>query len=260
MLYPKNSQQELSRELFRSPTSEYRAAPFWAWNCEQEKDELLWQLELFKKMGFGGAHMHVRTGMSTKYLSDEHMALVRACVDKSEQEGMRAYLYDEDRWPSGAAGGYVTSDKKYRARHLYFAPAGTQPDGEGRLIARYDVELDGDGKLLSHAPLKEGEQAEHGEWDAWCVLMNESPWYNGQTYANTLDPEAVKKFLDVTFDAYDRSVKDAYGTTVPSIFTDEPQFSTKKTLEFGLDKKGVSLPWTDDLPDTFQAAEDDIPF
>ena len=41
---------------------------------------------------------------------------------------------------------------------------------------------------------------------------------------------------------------------MPSIFTDEPQFSTKKTLEFGLDKKGVSLPWTDDLPDTFRKA------
>ena len=78
MLYPKNQSEKLSAELFRNPTSEYRGTPFWAWNCKLDKDELLWQLEVFKKMGLGGAHMHVRTGMATPYLSDEHMALIKA--------------------------------------------------------------------------------------------------------------------------------------------------------------------------------------
>lgn len=32
MLYPKNQRKTLSRELFKNPTSEYRGAPFWAWN------------------------------------------------------------------------------------------------------------------------------------------------------------------------------------------------------------------------------------
>ena len=43
MLYKKNYLSTLSDELFRSPTSEYRAAPFWAWNCKLEEDELLRQ-------------------------------------------------------------------------------------------------------------------------------------------------------------------------------------------------------------------------
>ena len=68
MLYKKNSNRHLSDELFRSPTSEYRAAPFWAWNCKLEEDELLRQIEIFHEMGFGGFHMHVRTGMDTEYL------------------------------------------------------------------------------------------------------------------------------------------------------------------------------------------------
>ena len=113
MLYPKNQTSELSRELFQNPTSEYRGTPFWAWNCQLEKDELLRQLEVMKAMGFGGAHMHVRTGMATPYLSDEHMDLISACVDKCREEQMLAWLYDEDRWPSGAAGGLVTKDKQY---------------------------------------------------------------------------------------------------------------------------------------------------
>ena len=54
MLYKKNYLSTLSDELFRSPTSEYRAAPFWAWNCRLEEDELLRQIEIFHEMGFGG--------------------------------------------------------------------------------------------------------------------------------------------------------------------------------------------------------------
>ena len=97
MLYPKNQMPRLSEELFRHPTSEYRAAPFWAWNCKLEKDELLRQLDVLRQMGMGGAHMHVRTGMGTPYLSDEFMSLIRASTDKCKDEKMLAWLYDEDR-------------------------------------------------------------------------------------------------------------------------------------------------------------------
>ena len=66
MLYDKNrSTRDLDKELFKKPTAEYRAAPFWAWNCDLDEKELLRQIEVFREMGFGGFHMHVRTGMST---------------------------------------------------------------------------------------------------------------------------------------------------------------------------------------------------
>ena len=71
-------------------------------------------------MGFGGFHMHSRTGMDNTYLSPEFMDLVKACVEKAKDEDMLAWLYDEDRWASGAAGGYVTKNLKYRQRMLSF--------------------------------------------------------------------------------------------------------------------------------------------
>jgi hypothetical protein len=126
MLYPKR-EQKLSPEDFRNPGSEYRAAPFWAWNNKLDKDELVWQIDQLKKLGYGGFHMHVRTGMATDYLSDEYMEIVRSCVEKARKEKMLAWLYDEDRWPSGAAGGLVTQNPKYRIRHLLLTrkPYGT---------------------------------------------------------------------------------------------------------------------------------------
>ena len=73
MLYNQNQAEQLDGKLFERPTSEYRGTPFWAWNTKLDKDELLWQIERLKEMGFGGFHMHVRTGLTTKYLSDEFM-------------------------------------------------------------------------------------------------------------------------------------------------------------------------------------------
>jgi hypothetical protein len=103
---------------FKNPPAVFRGAPFWAWNNKLDADELCRQIECFKKMGFGGFHMHVRTGLATEYLSDEYMRIVAACVEKARAEGMLAYLYDEDRWPSGAAGGLVTKNHAFRQRAL----------------------------------------------------------------------------------------------------------------------------------------------
>ena len=202
MLYPKNQDSRLSDELFRHPTSEYRAAPFWAWNCKLEKDELLRQLDVLRQMGMGGAHMHVRTGMGTPYLSDEFMSLIRACTDKCKDEKMLAWLYDEDRWPSGAAGGIVTREEMYRARHLLFTTVpstgangaeshemsgGASRSDNGRLLACYDVELDADGCLYRAKRIAEDEAAAGVKWYAYVETDLPNPWYNGQTYVITLN-------------------------------------------------------------------------
>jgi hypothetical protein len=144
MIYDDNRKNErLDRELFKKPTAEYRGAPFWAWNCELERDELLRQIDIFNEMGIGGFHMHCRQGLETPYLSDEFMELVRACDDKAKENGMLAWLYDEDKWPSGFAGGLVTKDAEYRKRFIIFT---CNPDFKPRagsvLVARFDVFLD----------------------------------------------------------------------------------------------------------------------
>jgi hypothetical protein len=44
MLYPKN-EKAFAVENFKNPSSEYRAAPFWAWNNKLNAEELVWQIE-----------------------------------------------------------------------------------------------------------------------------------------------------------------------------------------------------------------------
>ena len=41
---------------------------------------------------------------------------------------------------------------------------------------------------------------------------------------------------------------------MPAIFTDEPNFRTKKPLNFAADKHGIIIPYTTDFEETFKAA------
>ena len=268
MLYPHNQEPELRKELFANPGSEYRCTPFWAWNAKLEKEELLRQIEVFKEMGMGGFHMHSRSGMATHYLSEDFMDLVKACRDKAIDENMLCWLYDEDRWPSGAAGGLVTKDRQYSSRHLLFTPtaygiggtgdidtsqaAGSRQEN-GTLLAKYSVTLE-NGLLAHYERLDNDAPDAENTWYAYLEISGASPWYNNETYLNTLDPKSVQKFVEVTHEGYKKAVGESFGGVVPAIFTDEPQFSRKQSLGFSTEKKDVTLPFTDDLPETFRAA------
>ena len=252
MLYPKKH-EPLTPELFKNPGCEYRATPFWAWNNKLDPDELRWQIEQFKKMGFGGFHMHVRTGLATAYLSEEFMHCIRTCADKAEQMDMLAWLYDEDQWPSGAAGGIVTKDHRFRQRFLVF----TREEQPKEPLVVYDVTLNPDGTLAKGMRIEKDMPAEGFKLYVYAEIAKDEPRYNGQAYLNTLDPASVQEFIKVTYEAYDRAVGERFGKRVPAIFTDEPQFSRKKTLSYAQDARPVTLPWSDDIPETYSAAYGD---
>ncbi|MGM9642664.1 MAG: glycosyl hydrolase [Eubacteriales bacterium] len=270
MLYKKKCIAKLDDALFANPTSEYRATPFWSWNCKLDRDELLRQIEVFKKMGLGGFHMHVRSGLATEYLSDEFMSHIRACAVKARDEGMLAYLYDEDRWPSGFAGGLVTKDPEYRINYLLFTPNSYEAlgnsgiknpneqmkanrTGNGSLIGKYDVVLNAEGKLASYRLIDDEADAVGKVWYAYNETPDLSPRYNGYTYADTMNKAAIDRFIEITHERYKDCVGDMFGDTVPSIFTDEPQFTHKKMLPFPESEMDITLPWTRDIEDSFKA-------
>jgi hypothetical protein len=281
-LYPKNDTPALDLELFQNPTAEYRGTPFWSWNSKLDRDQLMRQIDVLKAMGMGGFHIHARTGLATEYLGDEFMGLVRACVEKARREQMLAWLYDEDRWPSGFAGGLVTREPRFRARHLLLTCV---PYGEpgpppfvsntiradrttrtgGELIARYHVALRG-GRLAAYHRLGDGELAppDGTIWYAYVESAIESPWFNNQTYVDTLSKPAIERFVAITHERYAEVVGQDFGGVIPAIFTDEPQFMRVQSLRRADDKGELVIPWTPDLPETYQAAygqrlEDHLP-
>ena len=80
---------------------------FWSLNDSLQADEMRRQLALFKEGGFGGAFFHSRPGLLTPYLSEEWFEMMKVGVDECRKLGLEAWFYDEDKWPSGFAGGIV---------------------------------------------------------------------------------------------------------------------------------------------------------
>jgi hypothetical protein len=242
---------------FESPGSWFRGQPFWAWNGALEPEELRRQIRLMKAMGLGGFFMHSRVGLDTPYLQEDWFRCVEACVDEARRQGMLAWMYDEDRWPSGAAGGLVTRDPRWRRRALALAVLSSPaelawtPDTVAAFTARLR------GAAATHVrrlprgrkpgPLGPGERIL-----AFRVAVEHpDSWYNDATSLDTLNPAAVRRFITVTHESYRQRIQRSFGSTVPGMFTDEPS----RGRAFGEDGSdaGMDLPWTPGLPAAFRA-------
>lgn len=255
----------LKLEDFKNPKPIDRGAPFWCWNGPLDKEELKRQIETFETMHMGGAHIHARVGLEDTYLGPRFMDMIRYCNQELKKRDMLTWLYDEDRFPSGCAGGLVTKERKYRTQLIRFMPE-PAPKAEiaasleelfadatktSLLLAMYSVKLEG-AFLASYQMIDDPAQADGDVWYAYLCLQPPTSWYNNQSYANTMDAETVDRFIETTYEAYYKVLGEEFGKSVPAIFTDEPQMQRKGFLSFSDRKTTVQLPFTYDMLDTYR--------
>ncbi|CAM3610278.1 glycosylhydrolase-like jelly roll fold domain-containing protein [Marinicrinis lubricantis] len=280
---------ETLRSKFLEPDTKYSPIPFWFWNDQLTKEELLRQIHDFHEKEVDGFVLHPRIGIpgSMKYLSDEFMELVRAAVQEAASLNMQVILYDEGMYPSGAANGEVVrSNPEFASRGLRMmehtvlqdASAEWQPaleDGEYLVSVqaakkRSNGELDPasnqilrpqNGRVSFAAP-------DAGEWSLLAFIECFSKGtirgiHYGQDdgepdaprAADLLNPDAVRRFIELTHERYEQHIGQHFGSTVIAMFTDEPDLLGRKH------RKGI-VPWTNGFLNDFTAAgnrEQDLP-
>jgi hypothetical protein len=84
-----------------------RPVAFWFLNHRLVDEELVRQIGEMDDKGFGGFILHARDGLRTAYLSEDWAHAVEVCVKEAEARGMEVWLYDENHYPSGPAGGLL---------------------------------------------------------------------------------------------------------------------------------------------------------
>lgn len=242
---------------FMSPGSIYRGIPFWAWNGALDPEELRRQVRIMKEMGLGGFFMHSRIGLVTEYLSPEWFECVDACIDEAQKNGLNAWLYDEDRWPSGAAGGKVTVNQEYRQKMLLFEEYNSLDIVEinDSTLAVFAVSIENKlyckARRLSLDLLSETIADNEKVLHFYVKTADDDDWFNGQAYLDTLNPDAVDKFIEVTHEKYKNEIGESFGKNIPGIFTDEPRFDACEA-----NSRNNSVTWTQKLPDIFQERYD----
>lgn len=217
-------------KLFRNPPAEYRSVPFWAWNDRLQPEELERQIRDMHDQGMGGFFMHSRDGLETAYLGQEWMEAIRLSAELAGELGMKAWLYDEDRWPSGTAGGTIPAmGDDYRSKGLTLEvrtpdagyPADEAPVAVFRAVVRERqlISCSRLGEDSATSPILEPEEV-------LLVFRVEvsakSEWFNGETPPDSMNPETVRHFIRLTYERYKQELGDGFAQLVAGIFTDEP--------------------------------------
>ncbi len=236
--------------VWDQPAAEWRSAPFWSWNSELDPERLTRQIESMHAAGMGGFFMHSRYGLKTPYLSEEWFTCISACIEAARRLGMKAYLYDEDRWPSGSAGGAVTRDNpEYRTQFIVLNDLEDE-DPDADRVGLFACRLDDDGRLIEYQPIDEADDAPEGflvkAFDA--VAAPDNSWFNDGSYLDTMNPDAVAEFIHLTHQAYSDRYKKDFGELIPAMFTDEPNNASGP---WGGGPGGVAMKWTGNLPREF---------
>jgi hypothetical protein len=236
---------------FVDPPRQYRPAPFWSWNDTVEPSEIESRIRDMKKRGFGGFFMHSRQGLRTKYLGDDWMRAIRRGVETARELEMEAWLYDEDRWPSGFAGGMTTSgNDAHLARALTWAPDASALDPErlAGAVAFTRKNQDGSTALLPERP--ESLEGIGVFYERRSTRGHAR--YNGEGYADLLNPDTVHEFIENTYERYSKLFRYDFGRFMPGVFTDEPNVNRTVKLRPTDDQEPFSFPWTPGFAEYFE--------
>jgi len=227
---------------FKSPSAEYTTAPFFVWNYKITKEEIDKFLQDFKNQGSSQVFVHPRPGLVTEYLADEWFDLFKYTVDKGKEMGMKVWIYDENSYPSGFAGGHVP-DQMPEAYNLGQGLKMTKADILPDTANKYYLCLREDNGIFTDITSSlDTEKGKTGKFFLFSKTFNgKSDWYGGFSYVDLLYPGVTQKFLNVTIPGYEKSIGSDFGITVPGIFTDEPQISSPGGIR-----------WTPDLFEVFQ--------
>jgi len=145
-------------------------------------------MSALKNLGLGGIVCNV--DFSEYMVSEVRWETLAQAMEACRRVGLIAWIYDEEGYPSGAAGGLVLKHNGgYEAMALTYDPSRPKP--------------------FALRPAYEHTHASNN-------------FHAARRYPNLLDEQAVHYFIEVTHEAYWRRLKDHFGTTVKAFFTDEP--------------------------------------
>ena len=96
-----------SDRLFHKPGLIY----LWALNDECSDAKIDQFIEAFAAGGASAVCLHPRPGLLKPYGGDAWFEFIRRTVDRCAERGLDVWLYDEDPYPSGNAGGRMTMER-----------------------------------------------------------------------------------------------------------------------------------------------------
>lgn len=235
----KQDTYNFTRKDFKEPPAEYSTAPFFVWNYIMTKPMIDEQLKLYKEIGINQFIIHPRPGLITEYLSKEWFDLIKYTIAKAKKLEMKVYLYDENSYPSGFAGGHVPNETPETMVKYIKMVTTTKPDTVSDKFIIFQKRGD-EFRIVNNDDIKKDSL-----YYVFCLLSDQkNPWYAGFTYVDLLQKKTTLKFIETTHEKYKEAVGDEFGKTILGFFTDEPDLNLRQ------------VPYTPQLFEDFQKRYD----
>jgi hypothetical protein len=228
------------KSLFSTPPREYATAPLWVWNDQLTEEQVASTLRDLHSQNVRQVFVHPRPGLMTPYLSADWFRLWKHALSVASKLDMNVWIYDENSYPSGFAGGWVPElMPESRGRGLFFEESNSAPAWKEGSLAVFQVE---NGVEDVTKQVRSGESLSAGKYlTAQVRRAGNSPWHGDRCYVDLLYPGVTEKFLEITMGAYKKNLGSEFGKRIPGVFTDEPNIAP-----------AGGLPWTEDLPAQFE--------
>lgn len=246
------SLEELRSEFQKGPNRNYSTGPLWTWNDLLTETQVRETLQDLAEQKVKQVWVHPRPGLMTPYLSEAWFDMWKVSLDEAKKLDMNVWIYDENSYPSGFAGGFVPE---------------AMPDSRGMGLRFEEVDkLDRtDDKDLWYVyresgPGKYENITEEAKKNSSLPSLDnsrkyllgrvryapEGGWFGGKWYVDLLKKGVTEKFIELTFDAYkNRSeIAGEFGNRVPGIFTDEPHPAGTYV--------GTWVSWNEEIPELFE--------
>jgi hypothetical protein len=221
-------------ENFKNPPSEYSILPFWSWNGTLKPEKLKWQIDQMMDKGIDGAFLHARSGLDeseTPYFSEGFWNAVDTTIRYSASKGFHAYLYDEDKWPSGSAGGrtVAANPEEFVKKFMEYSkmevvgPQVITLNQRKKPMAIFAGKISDKGVYEFSTQQNLTDKA-NGSWNVpagrWAIISFEMV-KDPHQQIDYLDSAAVAKFIEITHETYFKRYGKYFGNTIPGVFFDE---------------------------------------
>jgi len=213
------------KALFADPPREYSSAPLWVWNDMLTEEQIISTMRDLAAQKVKQVFVHPRPGLITPYLSDDWFRLWKVALKEAEKLDMNVWIYDENSYPSGFAGGLVPEAMpESRGLGVHFAEVKQAPKLADDVLAVYSLTDEAFENVTEKA--KAGQPLPEGRYLVASIrLAPTGGWFGGKFYVDLLHPGVTEKFIEITMEAYRRELGDNFGKRLPGWFTDEPHLA-----------------------------------
>ena len=251
---------------FMNPPAENGLVLWWGWDGPVNEEVIKQDLDKIKSFGFKQVMIEAGYGMTATYLSPGWFELVKTATEQARIRGMRVWVEDEGKYPSGFAGGKFSTDRPdLRMQGLVITEKIDAVAGQvisrkltSETLSAISVNLDDNS--IQYIPIIKGELHWTAPAGKWQILLAEHQFRTSQTRSvnnptrgkdisaslfDYLNPEATRQFIIWTHEQYKKYVGAEFGKTFMGIMGDEPDFGytpwTPKMLDEFKKRKGYDI-------------------